>query len=177
MPESAQQKPAGKAQHAATQHSVFDFDDSFPDSLEFVDQVAQLMDSAAAPRPAGLPHAALAGPGPESASSSQAGSRPNSAGSRQTRPPSCNTPGSSPDASSADAKAPSALQQRSTGVYSQEACAMAAHQGVAVMHGGEHTSTCAKRYGKGMLAMEPAGPVEHAPQMVCLPPYCTEMLG
>ncbi len=178
MPESAQQKPAGKAQRAAMQHSVFDFDDSFPDSLEFVDQVAQLMDSAAAPRPAGLPHAALAGPGPESASSSQAGSRPNSAGSRQTRPPSCfsgNTPGSSPDASSAAAKAPSTLQQKSTGVLSQEACAMAAHQGVAVMHGGELTSSRAKRYGEGVLAMEPAGPAEHAPQMVCLPPCCTEM--
>lgn len=178
MPESAQQKPAGKAQHAAMQHSVFDFDDSFPDSLEFVDQVAQLMDSAAAPRPAGLPSVALAGPGPDSASSSQAGSRPNSAGSRQTRPSSCfsgNTPGSSPDASSADAKAPSALQQKSTGVYSQEACAMAAHQGVAVMHGGEHTSTRAKKYGEGVLAMEPAGPAEHAPQMVRLPPCCTEM--
>jgi hypothetical protein len=180
MPESAQQKPAGKAQHAATQHSVFDFDDSFPDSLAFVDQVAQLMDSAAAPRPAGLPRAALAGPGPKSASSSQAGSRPNSAGSRQTRPPSCfsgNTPGSSPDASSADAKAPSALQQKSTGVYSQEACAMAAHEVVAVMHGGEHTSTRAKRYGEGVFAMEPAGPAEHAPQKVCLPACCTEMRG
>jgi len=174
MPESAQQKPAGKAQHAATQHSVFDFDDSFPDSFDFMDQVAQLMDSAAAPRPAGLPQAALAGPGPNSASSSQAGSRPNSAGSRQTRPPSCfsgNTPGSSPGASSADAKAPSALQQKSTGVYSQEACAMAAHEGVAVMHGGELTSSRAKRYGEGVLAMEPAGPAEHAPQKVCLPPH------
>ena len=178
MPESAQQKPAGKAQHAATQHSVFDFDDSFPDSLEFVDQVAQLMDSAAAPRPAGLPHAAQAGPGPESASSSQAGSRPNSAGCRQTRPPSCFsriTLESSPDASSADAKAPSALQQKSTGVYSQEACAMAAHEGVAVMHVGEPTSTTVTRYGEGVLAMEPAGPAEHAPQVVRLPPCCTEM--
>ncbi len=177
MPESAQQKPAGKAQHAATQHSVFDFDDSFPDSFDFMDQVAQLMDSAAAPRPAGLPDAALAGPGPNSASSSQAGSRPNSAGFRQTRPPSCfsgNTPGSSPDASSADAKAPSAFQQKSTGVHSQEACAMAADEGVAVMLGGEHTSRHAKRYGEGVLAMEPA---EHAPQKVCLPACCTEMLG
>ncbi len=169
MPESAQQKPAGKAQHAAMQHSVFDFDDSFPDSFDFMDQVAQLMDSAAAPRPAGLPRTALAGPGPESAPSSQAGSRPNSAGSRQTRPPSCfsgNTPGSSPDASSADAKAPSSRQQKSTGVYSQEACAMVANEGVAVMHGGGPTSTRAKRYGEGVLAMEPAGPVEQAPQKV-----------
>ncbi|DBA90758.1 TPA: DNA replication endonuclease-helicase Dna2, variant 2 [Trebouxia sp. C0004] len=164
MPESAQQKLAGKAQHTATQHSVFDFDDSFPDSLEFVDQVAQLMDSAAAPRPAGLPSAALAGCGPDSASSSQAGSRPNSAGSRQTRL-SGNTPGSSPDASSADAKAPSAVQQKSTGVYSQEAFAMAVHQGVAMMHDGEHISTRAKRYGEGVLAMEPAGPAEHASQV------------
>ena len=175
MPDSAQQEPASKAQHAATQHSVFDFDDSFPDSFDFMDQVAQLMDSAAAPRPAGLPHAALAGPGPNSASSSQAGSHPNSAGSHQTLPPSCfsgNTPGSSPHASSADAMAPSALQQKSTGVYSQEACAMAAHEGVAVMHGGEHTGACAKRYGEGVLvAVEPAGPAEHAPQMVCLPPH------
>ncbi|KAL0046566.1 hypothetical protein WJX82_003944 [Trebouxia sp. C0006] len=63
-----------------------------------------------------------------------------------------------------NAKAPSALQQKSTGVYSQEACAMAAHEVIAVMHGGEHTSTRAKRYGEGVFAMVPAGPAEHAPQ-------------
>ena len=47
-------------QHA--QRSVFDLDDPFDDACDLDDDLAQLLDSAAALRPAGPPHTAEAGP-------------------------------------------------------------------------------------------------------------------
>ena len=162
--------PASTAQCATTQHSVFDFDDSFPDSMDFNDELAQLMDSARAPRPAGLPHAALAGPGPHSASSLVPASRPASAASHQhcpSRPFSDQTPESRPAGPSRGVKPPLASLQQSTKACSQEAVIVAAGQVDAVVSGSGHAGPDTSRRSEGMLAPEPAGPVEPAPQAVC----------
>ena len=163
-------RPALTAQCATTQHSVFDFDDSFPDSMDFNDELAQLMDSAQAPRPAGLPHPALAGPGPHSASSLVAVSRSASAASRQHCPShsvSNQTPESCSDGPSRGVKPPLASLQQSK-ACSQEAAVMAAVQGDVVVSGNGHTRPDTSRRSEGVLAPEPAGPVEPAPHAVRL---------
>ena len=162
--------PARTAQCATTQHSVFDFDDSFPDSMDFNDELAQLMDSAQAPRSAGPPHAALAGPGPHSASSLAAASCPASAASRRHCPShsvSDQTPDSRPAGPSRGVKPPLASLQQSARACSQEAVILAAVQGDAVVSGNGHARPDTSRRGEGVLAPEPAGPGEPAPQPVC----------
>lgn len=161
--------PARTAQCATTQHSVFDFDDSFPDSMDFNDELAQLMDSAQAPRSARPPHAALAGPGPHSASSLAAASRPASAASRQHCPFQSapdQTLESRPDGPNRGVKPPLASMQQSK-ACSQEAVGMAAGKGDAVVNGNGHACPDTSRRSVGVLAPEPAGPGEPAPQPVC----------
>ena len=162
--------PNPGAQHG-TQHSVLDFDDSFPDSCDFDDALAQLLDSAAAPRPGGSPHVATAGPRPDSCSSSpggprstSAGSRSNSAGSRPNSVSSGQTPETSPNANGGDVRACSL--PKGNRAYSQTALAMATNR-QGVMHEAQLTS-CTRRDDEGVLALEPAGPVEQEPEMVSL---------
>lgn len=127
-PQQQQQQPPPVAQssgalhqHSKSQHASFEFD-PFLDSGELDAELAQLLDSAAAFRPAGAPDTAQAGPRPMSAEPKfniaglkpvsantslaqrpiSAGHRPNSAGSRpnaaEARP---NSAGSRPNSAGA----------------------------------------------------------------------------
>ena len=156
-------KAAEVAQRGSTQHSVFDFHDPFSDACELDDDLAQLLDSAAAPRPAGPPHPALAGPGPDSAPSSQAGPQPNSGGL-------CHNTGLSAwsghttklgsQLSLVEPRHSTVSLQPGSSVFSQAVDAMAVKAGGLMVDTAHPVNPCTRRHSGNLMALEPAGPTE-----------------
>ena len=156
------------AQQGSGQFNTFNSLNAFQDNdMEIDDDLAQLLDAATAPRPAGPPDTAMAGPGPASTSSSHANtpcSLPNSAGSHP------GLLGSRPYAS--------AILHQAEPIHNAHLPQQAhmpldplsqAHEVVPKGRHQLHNITSPARESEGgMLALEPAGPADLADQTVSI---------